>query len=91
MVIPDDPGPPNAAPDGESFKTSGSLTVPLKFCAVQSLLFPDWSSPIGVFPSNGSQKPVVPNVHSYFLGLQVPVSGSVNAKFDGASACPSMK
>ena len=28
---------------------------------------------------------------SYFLGLQVPVSGSVNPKLSGVSACPSIR
>ena len=31
------------------------------------------------------------NAPSYFLGLQVFVSGSVYPKFSGPSACPSMK
>ncbi len=41
MVIPEVGGPPNTAPDGESFKTSGSTEVPLKFVAVQSFPLPD--------------------------------------------------
>ena len=51
VVIPVCPRPPNTAPDGESFKTSGFMDVPLVFL-VQSFPLPDLSfSKSSDFPS----------------------------------------